>query len=297
MAARNIALVTGRRVLVLAAAALIVAGCSFTRLAYMSAGLAYSNATPMAVWWVDDFVDLRGEQREWVRLRIAAAHDWHRAQELPEYRRWLETILDYAEDGISVEEAASAYREIRSRYHRLLAHMAPDIADFLLQLDAAQVTQLERKFSEDETRMVKDSVKGTAEERRARRVRTYLEHLEEWTGELTEAQRGLVAARVRAIPELFEERLAERRYRTGETLALLRAHPSHAEMTAAVRRLLAETDTWRRPEYAAKQQAREQALFEMIAALSATLGADQRAHLRARVKGYVRDISELTAAS
>ena len=291
MAAKKIVVVA------LAAAALLVAGCSFTRLAYMSAGLAYSNVTPMAVWWVDDFVDLRGEQREWVRARIDAAHAWHRARELPEYRRWLETILDYSEDGISADEARAAYREMRGRYHRLLAHMAPDIAEFLLQLDADQVKQLERKFSADERKMVKDSVKGTAEERQARRVRTFLEHIEEWTGKLSAAQRDLVAGHVRTIPELFEERLAERRYRQGETIALLQAHPSHAEMTAAMTRLLVETDSWRRPDYAAKQQARERQYFEMIAALSATLGADQRAHFRARVRGYAGDISELIAAS
>ncbi len=284
-------------ILVLAAAVLLAAGCSSTRLAYMSVALAYSNLTPMAVWWVDDYVDLRGEQREWVRARIDAAHAWHRARELPEYRRWLETILDDSQDGISADEARAAYVEMRSRYHRLLAHIAPDIADFLLQLDAVQVKQLERKFSDDERRMVKDSLEATAEERQARRVRTYLEHIEEWTGKLSTAQRGLVAGHVRAIPELFEERLAERRYRTGETIALLHAHPSHAEMTAAMTRLLVETDSWRRPDYVARQQARERALFEMIAALSATLGADQRAHFRARVRGYMGDISELIAAS
>ena len=62
-------------------------------------------------------------------------------------------------------------------------------------------------------------------------------------------------------------------------------------------RLLVETDSWRRPDYAARQQARERQYFEMIAALSATLGAEQRAHFRARVRGYVGDISELIAAS
>jgi hypothetical protein len=284
-------------VFALAAAALFVAGCSSTRLAYLSVGLAYSNLTPMAVWWVDDYVDLRGEQRDWVRARIDAAHAWHRSQELPEYRRWLESILDHSEDGISADEAREAYVEMRSRYHRFLAHMAPDIAEFLLQLDAAQVKQLERKFSDDERKMVKDSVKGTAEERQARRVRTFLEHIEEWTGKLSAAQRDLVAGHVRAIPELFEERLAERRYRQGETIALLQAQPSHAEMTAAMTRLLVETDSWRRPDYAARQRSRERQYFEMIAALSATLDAGQRSHFRARVRGYVGDISELIAAS
>jgi uncharacterized protein Smg (DUF494 family) len=286
-----------RRLIAGIAAALVLSGCSFTRLAYLSAGLAYSNATPMAVWYVDDYVDLTGEQRDWVRARFAAVHAWHRAEELPEYRRFLDRILAQSEDGISVDEAAAAYHDIRASYHRLLARLAPDIAEFLLRLDSAQVVQLEQRFADGNAKMVRESVRGSAEERLKRRVRGYLDHIEAWTGPLSKAQREMVASRVRDIPELFEERLAESRYRQGEMLALIRARPPRDELAASLNRLLVDVDSWRRPDYQDKLKVRERRLCEMIASLSASLTPEQRAHFRTRVRGYSSDIAELIAAT
>ena len=285
------------RFLVLAAAAALLAACSFTRLAYMNAALAYSNATPVLAWMVGDYVDLTDEQKGWVRERLARVMSWHRAQELPEYRRFFAATLAQAEDGISVDEARAAYIDLRACYHRLVERMLPDIADFLLQLDDEQVRQLERKFATDNGKMVRESVRGTPEERGERRVARYLDHIEEFTGRLSAAQRELVASRVGAMPEFVEERLGDRRYRQAETLALVRARVSREQAIAGLKRLLVEPESWRRPEYLKKLDERDARIFEMISALSRTLSPDQRAHLRSRVRGFMRDIAELTASN
>ena len=67
-----------------------------------------------------DYVDMTEEQKEWVRVRIERAFAWHREQELPEYRRFLERVLEQSRDDISVEEARVALRDIRESYHRTL---------------------------------------------------------------------------------------------------------------------------------------------------------------------------------
>ena len=79
-----------RSLIVLALAVFLGAACSFTRLAYMSTSLAYGNATPVLAWMAADYVDMSGDQKDWVRDRLTRAMAWHRAQELPEYRRFLE---------------------------------------------------------------------------------------------------------------------------------------------------------------------------------------------------------------
>jgi hypothetical protein len=71
-------------------ACLLLAGCTtLTHLAYSNAALAYRNLPPMLAWMVDDYVDMSGGQKEWVRERIGRIMHWHRAHELPEYRRFL----------------------------------------------------------------------------------------------------------------------------------------------------------------------------------------------------------------
>ncbi len=189
------------------------------------------------------------------------------------------------------------YREMRVLYHRLLRKAIPDMADFLLQLHPEQIGYLERKYAEDNAQMTKENIKGTPRERQEARAKRFLEQFEDWTGRLSGAQRDLVRTRVAAIPDITDDWMGDRRFRQGETLALMRARPPREEMIAELTRILIDTDSWRRPEYAAKLRARDEQVFAMIAALDATLTAEQRAKLHRRLSSYAADVAYLMVAN
>lgn len=283
--------------LLLLAAALALSACAtLTKLAYSNVTLAYSNLVPMASWMVDDYVELSGVQKDWVRERFNRVMQWHRTQELPEYRRFLQRVLQESEEPFTVAEIASAYGDLRVHYHRMIEQLLPDVAEFFLQLDAEQVAHLERKFAADNRKFVRESVRGTPEERRERRVKRLVQHLEGWVGPLSEEQEALVEARHHAVSDLVDERLADRRFRQMEILNLIRSRPGKEAMIAGLRRLLVDTESWRRPEYQQKLKERETRMFEMFSALSTTLTREQRAYLQERLRRYMRDISTLTAS-
>ena len=285
-----------RNLLAIAAATLALGACTFTKLAYMNAGLAYSSARPVLSWMVADYVDMTDRQKAFVDDRLARAFAWHRARELPEYEHFLQWAADSTRDGVTVEEARDAHRRLREYYNRLLDHLLPDMADFLAQLDERQIAQVERKFADDNRKLVRDSVKGSPQDRRDERVKRYLEHIEAWTGTLSREQRALVARHVGDLSDLVDERLGDRRYRQGKVLELARARPPRDEVIAELRKLLIETDSWRRPEYARKLHERDERMFAMISELSATLDAGQKAHIEKRARGVVHDIDRLIAA-
>jgi hypothetical protein len=288
---------TARNALLLAAGLALAACGALTSLAYSNATLAYANLAPMATWMVDEYTDLSGGQKDWVRERITRVMQWHRSKELPQYRRFLERVLRESEEPFTVAEVAEAYGDLRLAYHRMVEQLIPDVADFLLQLDPEQVGQMEKKFADDNRKFVKDSLKGSPAERREKRIDRLVQHLESWVGDISHAQRELIEDRYQALPDYVEERLAERKYRQAETLALLRARPGKEAMMEGLRKLLIDTDTWRRPDYLKRMGERDQRMFEMLSALSGTLSAQQRAHLQARIRRYVRDINTLTASA
>ena len=281
-------------------AALLLTACAtatLTRLAYANAAFAYSNLGPMLTWMVDDYVDLSGVQEDWVRGRIARVMEWHRTQELPKYRAFLESALAKTEGRFGADDVAVHHKAMRAHYYRVVDEVVPDVAEFLANIDADQAGQLERKFAEDNGKFVRDSIKGSPEERRGKRMRKFMDHLEGWIGPLSAEQRELIATHYRTLPDFSEEMLGERRFRQGEILQLVRAKPPKEQMAAQLRRLLVETETWRRPEYLEKLRDRDQKTFEMLAALGATLSPEQRAALHKRVRGFLRDITTLTASN
>jgi hypothetical protein len=279
------------RVLVAALLLAAAAGCSsLTR-------VAYNNATFAAAWVVDDWFDLHDGQREWVKERAAKLLAWHRASELPAYERLLQDTAARAATGLTEEDARRVHGEMRALYHRVVRRAIPDMADFLLQLHPEQVAHLERKFEEDNARAMKESVKGSPPERLAARAARFVDRIEDWTGRLSGPQRELVRARVAAMGDLTDEWMGDRRFRQSETLALARARPPREAAIAALTRILVDTDSWRRPEYAAKLRARDQHVFALVAALDATLTPEQRGHLHRRLRGYAADVAFLMVAS
>ena len=288
------------RLVVLAFAALAFAACSsatFTRLAYNNAAMAYSNLGPMLTWMVDDYVDLDGHREDWVRVRIDRVLAWHRVEELPRYRALLDTMLAKSARPYTAEDIATHQRELRAAYHRVIAHVLPDTAEFLLGLGDSDLAHMERKFDEDNRKFLVESVKGTPEQRLERRMKRFVGHLESWVGRLSGEQRTLVSQRYHELEDFTEELLAERRYRQAEMMALVRAKPTKAELEAGLKRLFVDTDSWRRPEYQVKLKARDRHLHAMIADLSATLTPEQRANLQARIRRFLGDISTLTAST
>jgi hypothetical protein len=222
---------------------------------------------------------------------------WHRERELPEFRAFFERVLQQADGPIAVADIERAHREVYARYHRALERVLPDAAELLAQLDAEQIEHLQNKLEENDRKFVRESVKGRVDDRRKRQAAKWVEHLESWVGRLEDEQRELILQHVRGFADLSSERLGDRRYRGGEVLRLVRSKAPAEEVVPTLRRLFIETHTWRRAEYQEKLRQRDRQTYEMLSALSATFTPEQRAHLSGRVRGYLRDINQLTAAS
>lgn len=276
------------RLLVLAAAALLAGACSLSRLAYL-------NATPILTWYLDDYVDLTDSQRDWAQERFERAMAWHRAAELPAYQRLLQEAIAAAGDALTEPRLRRIHASLQAHYERAVEHLLPDIAEFVVRLDAAQADRLEAKFAEQNAKILKESLQGTPAERRERRAKRFADFIDDWTGRLSPAQRALVAAHLEALPDLTGERLGDRRYRQSEFLALVRARATRPQAEAALRRLLLERGEWRRPDYAAKLRGRDEAVIAMLARLDATLTLEQRRAVQATLGGYLRDVSYLMA--
>ena len=283
-------------IIAVAFAALLAAACTFTQLAYSNVPMAYNNAPPMVSWMVADYFDMSDDQKDFVRERVSRAFAWHRARELPEYRAFFERVLAQAEDNISVEEAAADHRELREFYHRAAERLLPDMAEFLLRLDSLQVRQMESRFNKDNRKIVGDANDGAIEERREKRLERFVTHLEQFVGSLDDSQRAMVAAYIAGQPELVDERLADRRYRQAAVLKLVQSKPPRDEAVAELRRLFIDTESWRSADYQKKLRARDRSLFELISKLSASLTPEQRAAFQKRVRGFMRDITEITAS-
>jgi hypothetical protein len=271
------------------AATALLAACSVGR-------FAYNNASPVVTFMADDYFDLSGDQEDWVRQRFDRLQAWHRASELPVYKKDLSDAVARMERPLTVEDARWVNITLRNYYHRVVEHALPDVADLLLQLDDVQARRFEERFAKESAKIERETARGSNPAREEKRTAKLVEQIEGYTGRLTPEQRELVAGRVHFMTDVTALRLADRRQRQELVADLVRSKPAKPQMIAGLKRVLIDTDTWRRPEYIAAIKQRDEQLYEMMVALSATWSPEQRAAVQKKLRGYLTDVSSLIAA-
>jgi hypothetical protein len=263
----------------------LLAGCSAIE-------FAYSNADVFLRWQAGRYFDLGDSQAEEFNARLAAFLAWHRAQALPQYARLAEEAGARLARGASQADLVWGYDVIRGQSREGLRRAGAELGDFLDRLSPAQIEHLERRFAEDNSRYERDWLEGTPEELRSRRLKRIVHALEDWLGELSDAQRERVRQFNDSAPLNGKLRDRERRRQQAELLAMLRARESARRLADWA----AEWDRGREPAFAAANRAYMDGFFAMLAELERGLSARQRQHAIARLREYARDFDLLAAA-
>lgn len=275
------------RMLRLAAAclALLLAGCSATE-------LAYNNADKLIRWQAGRYLDLKNAQSAEFDARLGTFLAWHRSEALPQYARLATEAGARLERGASLADMVWGYDAIRQQAREGLRRAGAETGDFLDRLSPAQIETLEQRLAEDNAKFAREFLEGTPEEIRARRLKRLTHTLEDWLGELSDAQRSRIRQFNEGAPLTGALRDAERRRRQAEFLAMLRAQQS-ARLLAD---WAADWDRGRDPALARANRELTEGLLAMLADLERSLSARQRAVAVARLREYARDFQLLAAA-
>ena len=273
------------RRLFLACLLALLTGCSAVE-------FAYNNADSYLRWQAGRYLDLDDAQADELNVRLAAFLAWHRSAALPQYARLAGEAGGRLERGASLADMVWGYDAIRQQTREGLRRVGADTGDFLDRLTPAQIENLERRFAEDNRKFAREWLEGTPAEQRARRLKRLTHTLEDWLGELSDAQRDRVRQFNEAAPLNGEMRDRERRRRQAELLAMLHARESARRLADWT----AEWDRGRDPAFVRANREFADGLLAMLAELERTLSPRQRAVAVARLREYARDFQLLAAA-
>ena len=254
--------------------------------------LAYNNAPTAVAYVVDDWFDLTGPQRAWLKPRIEKLIDWHRASELPTYRKLLNDAHEQVARPVAVENIDAFYGQGRLAAERLAEKAMPDMVSFLQLLEPQQIAFLERKLATDNAKLAKE-MKLTLEERRRKRVERYVDRFEGWLGRLSPEQLIVLRARVEEMPFSEELRLADRKRWQAGFVALLQNKVDAAVLASELRVLLLSPEQRRAEEYRAKWERQQQLATRLTAELLQLATPKQKQAVQRKLSGYADDVGSL----
>ena len=267
-----------------------LAGCSGTR-------LAYNNADIVVRWMANDHFRFEAAQEEDFKARLARFHAWHRSEELPRYSALMTEAGDKLADGLTARELLWAWDSVKTRYRRMAAQAAPELAAVLVTLTPAQFDRLDKKFAESDAEYAKKHLKGGEAEQRKRRDKRNLELMREWFGDLSGEQEAQLKSASARLPLLYDLRLQNRQRRQGEFVALLKAYRSAAELEPGLKHWLTEWEEGASPGYRRVSELHRQLYIQMLLELDRGLAPAQRVHGVTRLNEYAEMFKALAGQS
>ncbi len=278
-----------RKNLMVLGLALMLGACSALQ-------FSYNNADSVLRYMAWDYFDLDNEQAETLHQHFVRLREWHRANELPIYTGLLQTAGQRISRGVTRTDVEWATGTLRSHYRALAQRAAHDATPILATLRAEQIAALEKKFSKENAKFSEQWILGEERVRIRKRTERMIDSIEDWTGELTAAQRARVGRFISAHPRNSALRLQERHRVQREVVTLLRRHKNPAELAVPLGRLFSEPESGRPEEYLRETRRWESEMAELIVDISAGLSTEQRSRVLRRMDRYAEDLRALFAS-
>jgi hypothetical protein len=264
----------------------LLASCSAVR-------VSYDNADWVLTRMAGSYVDMDRRQAQALKVRLGELHAWHRSAELPQYAEMLETAAARLERGMSQDDVVWAVGAVRARYKVLGREAAENLAPLLMTLTDGQVDRLEQRFADDNRKFYAAKLPKDPEEAVRARADWICDRLDDWTGDLTPAQRQRVEDLARAFPQIPALRLEDRKRRQVQLLTTLRARAEDPQTQAQLVTLLADPDAGRSERYRLTLVAWEARFIDVMVELERGLTPRQRAMAVERLRRYAEEFRSM----
>jgi hypothetical protein len=271
--------------LAVACAALLLCACS-------AASLAYRNADRLMLSRLERFVELEPEQRSALAESLEAGLERHRSEALPALVARLRETSALVAGGLDTEGARRLTDLGRITYRDTALALIRDISPVLARLRPEQIEVLEARMAEENARVRAERLEAPPAERAQRRTERLVGRIEKWIGPLDDVQRALVEARALTIPARTEDWLRFSAAQQSLLVVELRGGASPARIERRLAAWWVETAT----RDAAYQHNTDRAVAgwtELMVDLDATLDADQRKRLVAKLDRYAKALGKV----
>ncbi len=267
----------------------LIAACSAIR-------IGYNQADIVLAWMADDYFDFDAAQKQDFHTRIDRLLKLHRADQLPDYAKFLTEIKQRGQRPLTRDDAAWMVEDAKVRFRALARHVAQDATEMLATLTPDNIRALEKQYDKVNQKFVREyKLNGSVEDRKRARLERTLKQIRDWAGPLTHAQEERIAQLHHAIPSTEAMRHQDRQRRQKEFLALLNLRHNKAEFAPQLQAWLIDWEKGRTPEFEKVQHDVTEKRMALYLEVERTLTPHQREHVLRRLQGYIDDIAALTA--
>lgn len=256
-------------------------------------GLAYRNLDVIIPWTLSDYLDMNGEQKSWLNVRLKEHLSWHCTTQLPGYLDWLDRLQTMIATNQVTDAALQARaHEAEQAIAETAREIAPSAIELLQGLDDKQVAEMNEAFAKDRRKRQEEYLKPSLEQQIKERGERMEKRLNDWLGPLSSTQRQRVTTWSNALGDQNTQWLANRVHWQKQFSAAV-AQRQSPQFPQRIETLLVNRESLWTPAYRqafANTEAQARSLFVDLMAESTP---NQRERLLKRIEGVRKDFSDL----
>ena len=256
--------------------------------------LTYNFLDWVLYWELKDYVEFNRDQRLLVKDQISQLIDWHRSDELPQYVDQLEKLSAGLVSGLTVEQLAESYSNLRRSWQRIVVKTLPAAVDIITNLNDQQVNDFFEMLIEKEGDDAKAIENGTSARTLDQREAYVSKKIVEVIGPLNGEQKALIAEWARRMKPTKEFSLAQAiQWRTKMQTVLAERHDEQ-QLEKNLMVLFANPDQLRSASYRRVIDNNKRLVMQLLLDLNQTLTNPQRSKLVKKLNGYIEDFRDLS---
>lgn len=256
-------------------------------------GLAYRNLDVIIPWTLSDYLDMNGEQKDWLNERLKKHLNWHCTTQLPGYLEWLDRLQSMVETNQVTDAALQARTsEAKKAIADTARQITPSAIELLQGLDDKQVAEMNDAFAKDLRKREKEYVKPPLAQQIAERGARMDKRLTDWLGPLSVSQEQRVMAWSTALGDQNTQWIANRAHWQKQFSEAV-AQRQSPQFPQQIETLLVDRERLWTPQYRQSFANTESQARSLFVDLMAESTREQRQRLLKKIEGVRKDFSDL----
>jgi hypothetical protein len=279
-----------RQAAVVAAVALVVAGCSGVK-------VVYNSLDTLVPWYFEDYVSLDTGQKELLRGSVRTLLAWHRESQIGRYAAVLRDLGADAATPLGRVRLDGVRLQIEEFWDEIVRQLLPEAATLLSGLTDRQVDEMFRSIAEKDAEEREELLDRTPAEALQRREKSLRRSVERWVGSLDRRQLGLVEQCARELRPQGLAWLDTRKAWQQQFRAALALRHDRERFLAALTPLFVEPDRYWSPDYRRQFDLNRDRVMDLLAEVDASLDTAQRQRLQRHLAGWAQDLESIAGGS
>lgn len=264
----------------------LLTGCS-------QVSLAYRNLDMIIPWSLNDYLKVRGEQKDWLDERLKQHLQWHCSTQLPGYLTWLDGLEQMVrDDQVTAAGLQARTREAEQAIARIAQQVTPSAVELLGKLDDRQVQEMQQSFERDQAKRQKQYLNQPLDKQIVERAERMEKRLSPWMGSLNATQKARVQQWSASLGEQNQAWLANRASWQSRFLTAVQQR-NQSDFAPRITALLQDRQTFWTQDYREAYDRTEQAAINLVVDVYAQSTPEQRQRLLRRIDDMRKDFNDL----